>query len=197
MNAQATEQEGDEQLAARVAAGDRDALAQVYAREGDRVYRYVLAMTGNAALAADVLQDTFVQFAARPQGYDAARGPLQGYLVGIARHAVLAQWSRDSRHTSLDGDGAPVIEADAGDDPGELLVARQDGAALLAAIARLPAPFREALVLVELQERSYAEAAAIAGIELNTLRTRLHRAKLKLAQMLRAGAAQDGGHVRA
>jgi RNA polymerase sigma-70 factor (ECF subfamily) len=52
----------------------------------------------------------------------------------------------------------------------------------------LPAPFREALVLVDMQERPYAEAAAIAGIELNTLRTRLHRARLKLAALLNAGA---------
>ncbi|MBU6436414.1 MAG: RNA polymerase sigma factor [Betaproteobacteria bacterium] len=195
MTAPATDQE----LAQRIGAGDRDALGEAYARESDRVYRYVLAMTNNPALAADVLQDTFLLFAARPAGYRPERGPLQAYLVGIARHKVLAHWSSDAKHTSLDADGAPVLEADLDDDPGALLVARQDSEALMSAIARLPAPFREALVLVELQERSYAEAAAIAGIELNTLRTRLHRAKLKLAQMLAPAqhAVHEASNVRA
>jgi RNA polymerase sigma-70 factor, ECF subfamily len=66
-----------------------------------------------------------------------------------------------------------------------LLVAKQDHAALMAAIAQLPVVFREAVVLVELQELSYAQAAALAGIELNTLRTRLHRGKKRLAELLR------------
>ena len=64
----------------------------------------------------------------------------------------------------------------------------QSGAAVQEALRRLPAPFREALVLVDLQERSYAEAAAIAGIELNTLRTRLHRGRIKLAALMQSDA---------
>jgi RNA polymerase sigma-70 factor, ECF subfamily len=81
------------------------------------------------------------------------------------------------------GDDEPL---DTTADPDALLVAKQDHAALMAAIAQLPMVFREALVLVELQELSYAHAAALASIELNTLRTRLHRAKKRLAELLRA-----------
>ena len=55
-----------------------------------------------------------------------------------------------------------------------------------AALRQLPAPFREAVVLVDLQERPYAEAARIAGVQINTLRTRLHRARGKLAVLLGA-----------
>ena len=53
-----------------------------------------------------------------------------------------------------------------------------------------PAPFREALVLVDLQERPYAEAAQVAGIEINTLRTRLHRGRQRLAALLNAAAGE-------
>ena len=53
------------------------------------------------------------------------------------------------------------------------------------ALRTLPWPFREAVVLVDLQERPYIEAAAVAGIEVNTLRTRLHRGRLRLADALR------------
>jgi RNA polymerase sigma-70 factor (ECF subfamily) len=194
----------DQQLAEQIGHGSRDALALAYERESRRVYQYVLAMTHNSELAADVLQDTFLSFAAKPQGYDASRGPLQGYLLGIARHQVMAAWTREGRHTSLDasadnGDAAMHMADEVQDDtdPGEILVQRQSGDALMAAIAKLPPPFREALILVELQERSYVEAAQIAGIELNTLRTRLHRAKHKLAQMLRPATTAGAREAQA
>lgn len=190
----------DSELAARIVAGDAAALEHIYARESGRVYRYALAMSHNATLAADVMQEVFVQFATKPQGFDASRGPLQAYLVGIARHQVLAAWVHEGRHSSLDvmnEDGEQEIktslteEAAEWAEPGQQLVARQTHEELMRAIAQLPAPFREALVLVELQERPYAEAAAIAGIELNTLRTRLHRAKAKLAKLLGAQAVNE------
>ena len=69
-----------------------------------------------------------------------------------------------------------------------LLVARQDLQALRDALARLPWAQREAVVLVDLQQRAYDEAAAIAGIELNTLRTRLHRGRIKLAALMQSDA---------
>lgn len=188
----------DSELAQRIAAGDASALEFVYTRESARVYRYALAMSHNATLAADVMQEVFVQFATKPQGFDASRGPLQAYLVGIARHQVLAAWVHEGRHSSLDAmnedSGEQELKTPATEEatewaePGQLMVQRQTHEQLMSAIAQLPAPFREALVLVELQERPYAEAAAIAGIELNTLRTRLHRAKAKLAKLLNGEA---------
>jgi RNA polymerase sigma-70 factor (ECF subfamily) len=52
------------------------------------------------------------------------------------------------------------------------------------AIRKLPPIFRDVLILVELQEMSYADTAAVAGIELGTVRSRLSRAKARLAQLL-------------
>jgi RNA polymerase sigma-70 factor, ECF subfamily len=178
------ESNNDAHIAQRIGQGDRAALADLYSRESARVYRYALAMCGNEALAADVTQDTFIAFAHKPGGFDATKGALQGYLMGVARHHVLAA----IRHTHDPLDALTEEPADA-QDPDSLLVAKSDHAALMAAIAQLPVVFREALVLVELQEMSYADAAALAGIELNTLRTRLHRAKKKLAELLGAPAA--------
>ena len=70
--------------------------------------------------------------------------------------------------------------------PEALLLRVQDGHSVWAALRQLPPVFREAIVLVDLQERPYADAARIAGIELNTLRTRVHRARHKLTALLRA-----------
>jgi RNA polymerase sigma-70 factor (ECF subfamily) len=169
-------------LLARLGAGDAAAFDVLYRREAGAVYRYALAMAGDAAAAADATHDAFVALAMRPSGFDPARGALGAYLAGIARHALLAL-----RRGALD----PLEDDHLGDDasgasPEELQVRRQGRDALWRAIRELPWPQREALVLVDLQERPYSQAAAIAGCELNTLRTRLHRARQRLAALLGA-----------
>ena len=176
-------------LVARLQRGDRQALELVYRAEGAEVYRYALAMCGNPAWSADATQDAFVQLAEQSAGYDAAKGPLRGWLCGIVRHKLLARW-RDARGTVQAGDDDEETEEGLGvhagtpASPEGELAREQDHQALWGAIRALPWVFREAVVLVDLQERSYAEAAQIAGVELNTLRTRLHRARQRLAETL-------------
>lgn len=179
-------------LVARLAEGEAAALDELYRREAGPVYRYALALGGNAAWAADATQEAFVALASRPQGFDAARGTLGAYLAGVARHALAAQWRAQRQETPLEeGDDDDALEA-AALSPEQLLVQVQDGAQVWSALRRLPPPFREALVLVDLQERPYAEAAQIAGVEINTLRTRLHRARQKLAAQLGAAGGSRG-----
>jgi RNA polymerase sigma-70 factor (ECF subfamily) len=180
--------EDDATLAAQVAARDGAALERLYRREAGAVYRYLLALAGNPAWAADATQEAFVALVERRAGgFDAARGSLAAYLAGVARHHLLALW----RARPLADDDAADERADPGLDPEALLVRRQSVDGLRAALARLPWPQREAIVLVDLQQRPYAEAAAIAGTELNTLRTRLHRGRAQLARLLDAPAG-DG-----
>jgi RNA polymerase sigma-70 factor (ECF subfamily) len=174
-------------LLARLLEGDRAAFDALYRREAAAVYRYALAMAGDAAAAADATHDAFVALATRPQGFDPARGQLGAYLAGIARHALLAL--RRGAFEVLDDEHADNSTAP-GASPEDLQVRRQGRDALWRAIRALPWPQREALVLVDLQERPYAQAAAIAGCELNTLRTRLHRARQRLATLL-GGAQQE------
>lgn len=178
-------------LARRVADGDRLALEEVYRREAGPVYRYALALSGNPAWAADATQEAFVAFAQRAVGFDEARGTLGAYLAGAARHALLALWRRERVEQPVEepGEDERFDNAAAGGaaaSPEQLLVRAQGSAALWAALRALPLAMREVVVLVDLQERPYAEAAQIAGIELNTLRTRLHRARARLAQRLNA-----------
>jgi RNA polymerase sigma-70 factor, ECF subfamily len=177
---------------AALRAGNRQAIAVLYEAEAPRVYRYALALAGNAAWAADATQEAFVALALRPHTYDAHRAPLGAWLAGVARHALAAQWRQALGHEPLPDDDAAADEgmADAAaPSPEELLVRAQDGDAVWAALRQLAPTFREAVVLVDVQERPYAEAAAIAGVELNTLRTRLRRGRQKLALLL----APDGG----
>lgn len=166
----------------RLAAGDRQALDLIYRAEAREVYRFALAMCGNAAWAADAVQDAFVQVAEKPQGYDREQGPLRAYLCGIARYRLLARWRESAGVDALDDDfEMPHLHSHP---PDADLSRSQDTQALWHAIARLPWVFREAVVLVDIQERTYTEAAQIAGVEINTLRTRLHRARKRLAEAL-------------
>lgn len=189
----------DAVLLDRVTAGDADALACVYRRESGAVYRYALALAGDEAAALDAVHDAFAQLLRGAPGFDAARGTLGGYLAGMARHQLLRQWRDARRHVGLDaldppegaaGDGA-AWTATAADRPAcgtdVPLEAAQQQARLWSAIRRLSWPQREALVLVDLQERRYDEAAAIAGISVDVLRTRLHRARQRLADLMDAG----------
>jgi RNA polymerase sigma-70 factor (ECF subfamily) len=186
---------GQAEALAALRAGNRQAIAVLYEAEAPRVYRYALALAGNAAWAADATQEAFVALALRPHTYDPSRAPLGAWLAGVARHALAAQWRQALGHEPLPDDEADADEGMPGaaaPSPEELLVRAQDGDAVWAALRQLPAGFREAVVLVDVQERPYAEAAAIAGVEFNTLRTRLHRGRQKLALLL----APDGGLSR-
>lgn len=178
-------------LVQAVGRGDAGALDQLYRLEAGAVYRYALALSGDAARAADVTQDAFIVLATQPQGFDPARGSLGAWLAGAARHALLAHWREAGRHEALDDDTLEQHRhPDAAASPEQLLVQRQDLARLYQALQGLPWAFREAVVLVDLQERPYADAARIAGCELNTLRTRVHRGRARLAALLADGPGE-------
>lgn len=169
--------------------GRMQGLEPIYRRHSGPVYRYLLGLGASREAASDATQDAFLSLAQQAQAFDPQRGTLGAYLAGIARHALLAQWRRQGREmTREDKDLADGLSEDdmSEANPLELLESAVNQRALWAAIEALPFVFREAVLLVDIQERSYAEAAAIAGIELNTLRTRVHRGRLRLAQTLQS-----------
>lgn len=173
----------DAALMARLACGDPQALDPLYRRHKGVVYRFALLWSGSRAVAADVTQDVFVHLLERAGEYDATRGALSPWLLGIARNFVRRR--AGVREVPLDVDARwqpewPVDERT----PDAALLDRQDLERLRQGIAGLPPHYRDVLVLVELSERSYAEVAAICGCELNTVRSRLSRARGLLAQRL-------------
>jgi len=177
---------GDETPGLRLAlAGNEAAFTALYRRHRATVYRFVWLLTGSAAQAADITQDVFIELLNGSSGYDAARGSLAAYLCGVARFR--AYRTMDTRMQTVD-DFEAFAEAHEGIDapvlPDDHLERRRSLDTLYDAIRRLPPIFRDVLILVELQEMSYADAASVAGIELGTVRSRLSRAKAKLTELL-------------
>jgi RNA polymerase sigma-70 factor (ECF subfamily) len=176
----------DAALAARVACGDAAALTPLYQRYRGPVYRFALLWSGAPAMAADVTQDVFIHLLARAGDYDAARGPLLPWLLGIARNFVHKRAGVDARNVRVEEELDDTEAIEPAHD--EAIDSRREIDRLRRAIAALPPHYRDVLVLVELAERSYAEAAAICGCELNTVRSRLFRARALVAQALRASS---------
>jgi RNA polymerase sigma-70 factor (ECF subfamily) len=170
--------------------GDERAFAALYRRHSHAVFRFAWLLTGSESVANDVVQETFIELLEGATGFDPARGSLAAYLCGIARFRAYRAGDRRLQSVddveSLEGEGAA---ADGPELPLDALERARSVDRLYAAIRRLPAPYREVLILVELQEMAYADAAAIAGIELGTVRSRLSRAKARLAELMRSEEA--------
>ncbi len=176
-------QAADAALAARVALGDAAALGPLYERHKGAVYRFALLWSGQAAVASEVTQDVFVHLLGHAGDYEPARGPLGPWLLGITRNFVHRRSGVDARYVSHDEDDVDAPDLDR-PTPDVALATQRDLARLRSAIAALPPHYRDVLVLVELAERSYAEAAAICGCAHNPGRSRLYRARALLARGL-------------
>jgi RNA polymerase sigma-70 factor (ECF subfamily) len=164
--------------------GDEDAFAALYAAHQPPLYRYALQMCG-AAAADDVVQETFMALL-RGERFDPRRGTLQAYAFGIARHHILRRLSLTRLESPADE--GTLAETAAGDIATAFdEVSRAELVSLVReAIATLPAAYREAIVLCELQEMDYATAADVMRCPVGTVRSRLHRAKALLYAKLGA-----------
>ncbi len=188
----------DAELLRLMLAGDEEAFTTLYRRRQGGVYRFALQMSGSEAVAEDVTQEVFMVLVREAPNYDPARGSLAGYLYGIARNHVLRHFERDR---SL----VPLKSNEEGDDGGEHLsehlIATDDPLGdltrgemverLRQAVLALPTHYREVVVLCELHELSYAEAAAALSCAVGTVRSRLHRARAMLVEKMRAGEERD------
>lgn len=172
----------DEELVAAVAAGDREAFGALYRRRRPDVYRFAMHMIGAAAAAEDVAQDVFLTVIHEARRYDARRGGVVAWLLGIARNHARRRLAERRYEPLPDGGAEPGLHAD----PADGLTKAQQTAALRRALIALPIVYREAIVLCDLQELSYQDAASAAGCAVGTVRSRLHRGRAMLAARMRA-----------
>jgi RNA polymerase sigma-70 factor (ECF subfamily) len=178
-------------LLARMKQGDEEAFVALYRRHRDPVYRLALLYTGSAAQAADVVQETFLHFMTRTGQYDPARGTIGAWLCGVARN--LSRKEGESRETATDpetlADDNMLSEAQIDrHTPIDRMLQHEAAEQVRRALARLAPHYRDVLILCELADLTYAEAAQLCGIDIGTVRSRLSRARAQLAERLtRAG----------
>jgi len=175
----------DGELVRTMLGGDRDAFAELYRRRQRDVYRFALHMTGLPDLAEDVTQEVFMVLMRRGRDYDELKGSVNSFLLGVARNYVLRRLRQEQRLVSID-DAANNASIEAG--AGDALTRTEEIRAMHKAVLNLPEHYREAVVLCDLQELTYAEAAAVLGCAIGTVRSRLHRARTMLIEKLRVRA---------
>lgn len=173
----------DDELLRLTGSGAEEAFTTLYQRRQAAVYRFALQMSGSSFIAEEVTQDVFMMLLRDSSSYDASRGTVASYLYGIARRLVWRRMAQSRSHFPL-----AVVEGEDSRTPEHL--ARDEAVrSLRRAILALPAGYREAVVLCDLHEMSYAEAAGVLGCAIGTVRSRLHRARALLAERLAARTA--------
>jgi RNA polymerase sigma-70 factor (ECF subfamily) len=167
----------DAGLLDRARKGDEAAFAELFGRHQRAIYRYAVHMCG-ADAGDDIVQETFLAVLQQRGRNDTPRGPMAGYLIGIARHRI---WKRLSASglamTPLDDE---VMAEGASEDQLsalEALTRAETVAAVRDAVRSLPPAYREVVVLCDLEELNYTAAAEVMACPVGTVRSRLHRAR--------------------
>lgn len=186
---------GDDQYLLReMRWGNEDAFRSIYERHQGALFRFVVHMTGSPATAEEVTQEVFMHLIRKPGSYDPDKGPLAAYLFGIARN--LGRRAFQNSASDVHVDDAEELEATptAEEDLIEKLSNSEALESLRKAVLGLPELYREVIVLCDLQEMSYAEAAGILECSAGTIASRMNRAhnmlRTKLTRVATRGCAR-------
>jgi RNA polymerase sigma-70 factor (ECF subfamily) len=179
----------DEGVLARARSGDVSAWALVYEEQYMGVFRQLRYLTGDSAVAEELAQETFAQAMASHRRFDPARAPggVGGWLHGIALNVVRKHW-RKQRNTARAHERLELVARVSGQsghgDPDHGHMRRERSRALQAVLDELPARWREAFVLRELQGLSTADTAARLGITTENVAVRVNRARSRIREEL-------------
>lgn len=176
---------------------DFSALVHRYEKE---LYRYLTRYLGDASLADDVFQNTFLQVHLKRGLFEDGR-PVRPWLYAIATHQAVDALRKAGRHPTIsldqrtnkhDVDPSSLVDLLVSDVPGPLAELQGDERKewVRASIARLPETLRQTLLLAYYDDLKYREIAEILGIPVGTVKSRLHAALAKLHEMAKT-AHQD------
>lgn len=131
--------------------------------------------------------------------FDAARGSVNAFLMGVARNHVLRRLRRERFYVSMEensqGDSAESISRTT-QSPLDDLSRTETIESVRKAVLALPERYREVVVLCDLQEVSYLEAADVLGCAVGTVRSRLHRARALLIEKMRPAEEEEAVDVK-
>lgn len=184
----------DRRLIADCLGGKRDAFGELVSRYQGRLYNAAIRLVDNAEDAADVVQDAFLNAFTSLSSF---KGDAEFFtwLYRIAFNTAISLKRKKRPTVSLEagrvggGDGIDPDDPNEYIRPGAALERTEDEQQLHAALARLSHEHREALVLKDIEGLKYEEMAEILGVPVGTVRSRLHRARSELRDLLEAHEA--------
>ena len=179
----------DEVLIGRIAGGDKLAMQVLFARHHLKVYRFVLRLVRDRALAEDLISEVFLDVWQQAERFE-GRSAATTWLLAIARYKALSALRRRPE-LELDEERAQAIE-DPSDDPEKSTQKKNEGAILRRCLAALSAEHREIIDLVYYHEKSVEEVARIVGIPENTVKTRMFYARKRLSELLKRAGVDRG-----
>ncbi|WP_415951274.1 RNA polymerase sigma factor [Streptomyces sp. KLOTTS4A1] len=191
----------DRNLRGRVRSGDHEAFAELFDAYARAVYNHAFRLTGEWTTAEDAVSLTFLEAWRLRAKVDEEGGSLRPWLLGITTNVVRNTRRSARRHAAATARlPRAVDERDFADDLADRLDDEQRLAVVRTALEALRRPEREVLALCVWSGLDYAAAAAALRIPVGTVRSRLSRARTKLAKALEPPAARGqvrGGRIQA
>lgn len=183
--------------------GDEEAFVSLYRRRQPDIYRFVFGMSNSRITTEDVTQEVFINLIHHADRFDPTRGSVRSFLYGIARNCLLQHFERERPYVSYDGDvpenGSSALESALRPDMSNPLADLTTAEVLddlRQAVLTLPLKYREAVVLCDLQEMNYVDAAVVMRCPVGTVRSRLHRGRELLLQKLKPSASAKEGAAK-
>jgi RNA polymerase sigma-70 factor (ECF subfamily) len=174
----------DAVLAARLAAGDDHALAEVFDALAPSVLGSALRVLGDSSAAQDVVQDVFVELWRHPGRYDPAAGTLRTYLTVLARHRAVDLVRSELRRVARQERSYRLTPAPPMAGAGDAMLAAETAGLVRSAVQSLPATQRQVVQLAYFDGLTCREVAHAVGIPEGTAKSRLRLALAKLEEML-------------
>jgi RNA polymerase sigma-70 factor (ECF subfamily) len=191
----------DSELLQSMLAGEEEALSVLYRRRQGGIYRFALQMCGSKTLAEDVTQEAFMVLIKDDHTFDPERGSLNSFLMGVARNLLLRRLQRERFYAPIEeeSDDQAITEKSLLTAGGPLddLSRIETINSVRTAVLALPERYREVVVLCDLQEMSYVEAADVLSCAVGTVRSRLHRARALLIERLRPARQEEAASTAA
>jgi RNA polymerase sigma-70 factor (ECF subfamily) len=194
--APAAVQDLDLDLVERHREGDARAFDEVYARFSGVVFNLALRLSGSADEAADLTQEIFLRIF-RHLGSFGGRSALRTWVYRVALnhcHERLSRFRPPTQPLAEESEegGGGVVLADPARGPEDLAMAADEGRRVARGLALLPAAFREAVVLRDLEGLSYQEIAEVLRVRVGTVRSRIARGREQLREYLEGNAGLEG-----
>jgi RNA polymerase sigma-70 factor (ECF subfamily) len=188
----ATEGLADPELAAALAAGSQDALAELYDRYAPLVYGVVLRVLGDPARAEYVVQEAFMRIWNHAPTFDSQRGSLRAWLLAAVRNRSIDYLRGRAAHERRELELQPeMAEAGARSDPWRQVSLALERTAVIEALGSIPAEQRQAVELAFFGGCSHREIADMTRVPLSTVKGRMRLALEKLSSYLQGRGLVD------